>query len=139
MSGKNVRGRDFFPGGGGGGAPPAEEPDESGFVNVSIFDLMEALKGILARAPKGRTMELTVERFHVADKINHILDLLSGGVSAEFKSLFPEGAVKGEIIVTFLAVLELAKLLLIKIHQTEDGIIRVYPSSREENSANPVN
>ena len=40
--------------------------------------------------------------------------------------MFPPGAVKGEIIVTFLAILELAKLLLIKIHQTPDGIIRVY-------------
>ncbi|MBI5345338.1 MAG: segregation/condensation protein A [Deltaproteobacteria bacterium] len=103
--------------------------EETGFVNVTVFDLMEALKGVLARAPKERGIELTVERFSIADKINYILDVLSAGKSAAFVSLFPEGAAKGEIIVTFLAVLELAKLLLIKVHQTEDGIIRVYSQS----------
>ncbi|MBI5345333.1 MAG: hypothetical protein HZB83_08405 [Deltaproteobacteria bacterium] len=104
--------------------------EETGFVNVTVFDLMEALKGVLARAPKERGIELTVERFSIADKINYILDVLSAGKSAAFVSLFPEGAAKGEIIVTFLAVLELAKLLLIKVHQTEDGIIRVYSHSK---------
>lgn len=100
--------------------------ENTGLMNVNIFDLMDALKGVLARAPKDRIVELTVERFKIADKINYILELLGEAKSATFASLFAEGTTKGEIIVTFLAILELAKLLLIKIHQTEDGIIRVY-------------
>ena len=47
-------------------------------MNLSIFELMEALRGILAKAPKGSSMELTVERFRIADKINYVLDLLGG-------------------------------------------------------------
>ncbi len=100
--------------------------EETGLMNVSVFDLMEAIKGVLARAPKGRTVELTVERFKIADKINFIMEHLNEVKSAVFTALFPADAVRGEIIVTFLAILELAKLLLIKLHQTEDGIIRVY-------------
>jgi len=95
-------------------------------LNVSIFALVEALKDILQRAEGEYVMEITAERFNVADKINHVLERLSESGSATFTSLFNEGAPRGEIIVTFLALLELVKLLLIKIHQTEDGIIRVY-------------
>lgn len=103
-------------------------------LDVSIFALVEALKDILKRSTGETVLEVSVERFNVADKINHVLDTLSDSGTATFGSLFNEDAPRGEIIVTFLAVLELVKLLLIKIHQTEDGIIRVYshnPQDRE--------
>lgn len=109
--------------------------ESAALVNVSVFDLMEALKGVLARAPKGKGIELTVERFQIADKISYVLDTLAAEKSAVFSSLFPQGAVRGEIIVTFLAILELAKLLLIKIHQTDDGVIRVYSAGQNGNAA----
>ncbi|TAN60447.1 hypothetical protein EPN18_08485 [bacterium] len=120
---RRMLGRDVFI---KGQAIDTDAFEETALMNVSVFDLMEAIKGVLLRAPKGNTMELTVERFQIADKINYVLEALSNGGSAVFSSLFPGGAVRGEIIVTFLAILELAKLLLIKIHQTDDGVIRVY-------------
>jgi segregation and condensation protein A len=128
LDSRALLGRDVFQ---RGGAVEREGMDEpAGLVNVSIFDLMEALKGLLARAPRAGAIELTAERFRIADKINHIMDELGAGRnpggSALFTALFPDGATRGEIIVTFLAVLELAKLLLIRVHQTGDGVIRVY-------------
>ncbi|MCL4873508.1 segregation/condensation protein A [bacterium] len=124
LSEKNLLGRDVFT---RGAEVELEELEEgAGFVNVSVFDLMEAIKGVLLRAPKERTVELTSERFRIADKINDIMEFLGKEKSATFVSLFPEGATRGEIVVTFLAVLELAKLLMIRLHQTEDGVIRVY-------------
>jgi len=118
--------------------PFGELEEEAGLVNVSVFDLMEALKGILARAPKERTIEFTAERFKIADKISYVMEVVGNANSAEFTSLFPDGAMRGEIIVTFLAILELAKMLLIKIHQTEDGIIRVYlPASGVKSADEP--
>ncbi len=131
LSRRNLLGRDVFI---RGHDPGGADFEEAGLINVSIFELMEALKEILKGASEESVMELTVERFNVADKINHILDLLAGSSSAAFTSLFPEKAQKGEIIVTFLAVLELVKLLLIKIHQTEDGIIRVHSYNPEKNA-----
>ncbi len=109
----------------GQAAPFEGIEEESGLMNLSVFDLMGALKGVLARAPRA-SVELTVERFKIADKISFIMEHINDVKSAVFTSLFPEDAVRGEIIVTFLAILELAKLLLIKLHQTDDGIIRVY-------------
>ncbi len=81
-------------------------------------------------------MEFTAERFKIADKINYVMEVVGNAKSAEFTSLFPLAAMRGEIIVTFLAILELAKMLLIKIHQTEDGIIRVYLPAVAEKSGN---
>ncbi|MFQ5442421.1 MAG: segregation and condensation protein A [Thermodesulfobacteriota bacterium] len=131
LSQRNILGRDVFI---RGHDPSGAAVEEAGLINVSIFELMEALKEILKGARDESIMELTVERFNVTDKINHILDLLAGAGSAAFTSLFPEKAAKGEIIVTFLAVLELVKLLLIKIHQTDDGIIRVHSYNPEKSA-----
>lgn len=128
--------------------PLDELEDGAGFMSVSVFELMEVLKGILARAPKERRIELTSERFKIADKINYVMEIVGRDKSATFTSLFPDEATRGEIVVTFLAILELAKLLMIRIHQTEDGVIRVYQpppasesaevSAEEAVSAEPV-
>lgn len=124
LGSRNLLGRDVFARGAGVDFDELEEG--AGLMSVSVFDLMEALKGVLARAPKGRTIELTVERFKIADKINFIMERLNVEKSATFTSLFDNDATRGEIVVTFLAILELCKLVLIKVHQTEDGVIRVF-------------
>ncbi len=130
LAGRTRLGRDVFLK--GPIAPPDGVADEDRPIDVSIFALVEALKDILQRSAGESVMEISVERFNVADKINHVLERLSASGSATFGSLFDEKAPRGEIIVTFLAVLELVKLLLIKIHQTEDGIIRVYSHNPQE-------
>ena len=123
LSSRTLLGRDVFK----RGMPVAmEEEGEGGLVNLSVFDLMEALREVLKKAPKVHSMELTVDRFRVADKIDVIMSILEEKESETFGAFFPDGAARGEIIVTFLAVLELARLLLIRIHQTDDGIIRIY-------------
>ncbi len=136
LSDKTILGRDVFSRGPNLSLEGLDE--EMGFANVSVFELMEAFKVILARAPRERRIELTAERFKIADKINHVLEVIGSGGSATFTSLFPDGATRGEIIVTFLAVLELAKLLMIKIHQTENGVIRVYTPAEKKEGAQTV-
>lgn len=131
LSERPVLGRDVFA---RGAEMPLDELEEGiGFMNVSVFDLMQALKDVLAKVPKERTIELTSERFKIADKINHVMEYLGEVKSSTFTSLFHEDSSRGEIVVTFLAILELAKLLMIKIHQTDDGVIRVYlPEEKKE-------
>ncbi len=123
-----VLGRDVFT----RGMPvDAQEGEEVAFVGLSLFDLVDALNQVLSRAPKTHVMNLSVDKFRVVDKINYIMDILNAERSVTFASLFPPHAERGEIIVTFLALLELAKLLMIRIHQTDDGIIRVYIPAKE--------
>ncbi|MFZ3073284.1 MAG: segregation/condensation protein A [Thermodesulfobacteriota bacterium] len=124
---RNLLGRDVF---GRGMEFPldelGEEEPQVGLTDVTLFDLLAAFTEILKAAPKTYHIDITVDRFKVQDKINHIMDFLAKAKSMTFREFFPADAVKGEIIVTFLAILELAKLCMIRLNQTEDGTIRVY-------------
>ena len=124
MSERTILGRDVFM---KGMAEPDEVPEETGLVNLSLFDLMEALKEVFERAPGvSGSITLEAEKFSVVDKINGVMDVLREKKSMVFADLFPRDAVKSEIIVTFLAVLELVKMSMIHIYQTEQGSITVY-------------
>ncbi len=102
--------------------------------DLSIMELISAFKEILKRLPEDtQGLEFTVDRFRVTDRINSILEVLSEEKSVRFDELFIPTAPRGEIIVTFLAILELARLKMIRINQTTDGIIRLYRADREEN------
>ena len=125
-----VLGRDVFT----RGAPIpldelGEEEEVSPMVDVTIMDLMEAFREILASAPKDYEIDLTVERFRVKDKINHVMEVMGRDKSVVFKDLFATDATKGEVIVTFLAILEVVKIQLLRVNQTEDGVIRLYLSA----------
>lgn len=125
LSERLMLGRDVFSRGGRVDVEP--EPDETGgFVDLTIFDLMEALQEVLKNVPTDYSIDFSTEKFTVVDRINMVMETLEEKKSILFAELFPAGASKGEIIVTFLAILELGKLLMIKVHQTDDGIIRVY-------------
>ena len=113
-----------------------EGSEYAGLDNVTLFDLISIFRDILDRAPTSHMVDVTVDRFRVADKVNHVMEVLDRDGSVIFRDLFPKGAVKGEIIVTFLAILELGKLLMVRINQTDDGVIRVYKP--EERTIIPI-
>lgn len=115
------------------------EEEEELAIDSTVFDLIDAFKDILKRFPKDYTLDLTVERFRLTDKINHIMDKLSGDKSVIFEELFPSDATRGEVIVTFLAILELAKSFLIKVYQGDEGVIRLYGSGDENRKVDMIN
>ena len=102
-------------------APPRQ------LVNLSLFDLLEALKDVLAKAPKTISFDVTIEHITIADRINFIMELLGKEKSITFFSIFPSGSSRAIIVTTFLAMLELTKMKMIRIYQSEqDGVIRLY-------------
>jgi len=56
----------------------------------------------------------------VSDKIDHLLKTVVSGQSVPFSALFETAATKGEVIVTFLALLELMKLNHFRIRQDSE-------------------
>ncbi len=109
-----------------------EDSEEVLLSELNIFDLLTALKKILERPePK---IYITQEVVKVEDKINYILDFLKLKKSAKFYELFGEYNRKNriEIIVTFLALLELLRLKLVKAHQ-EQTFGEIYIKLEEEN------
>ena len=127
-----ILGRDTFT----KGQMPTEGLEEGGLVNLSLFDLLEALKEVLAKAPKTITFDVTLEHITIADRINFIMELLGKEKSITFFSLFPSDSSRAMIVTTFLAMLELTKMKVIRIYQSEqDGVIRLYvPETNSQES-----
>lgn len=111
-------------------------PEEEGEVDlgeVSLFDLLGALKQALVRYEKEHPppLLLTGEVYSVRGQFDRLLNGLDAGrpfdLVADLKGL----TCRAEAIATFLAVLELARLNLVRVHQTESGDILLYRTTRE--------
>lgn len=100
-------------------AAPAEEIPAPGFREVSVFELLTALKRVLDRLPKDVVHEVLLEKITVREKMTLLLDQLRAHGKILFESLFAEMKSRMEVVVTFLAMLELVKVRAIRIFQEE--------------------
>ena len=95
---------------------PSDEP----LPDVNIFDLIQAFQNVLKRFEEATDLgDIVDDRFTVADKIESLLTQIEPGNSLQFISLFDEATSKTEMIVTFLAVLELMKMNQFSIQQDQ--------------------
>jgi segregation and condensation protein A len=105
-------------------APTFEE--EEFVLEASVFDLMEAFQRVLQEAP-GEVERILREEIPMEVKIREILDRLSEQSSLGFDDLFVPGSRRLDLIVTFLALLELIRLKQIAARQSEMfGPIRIF-------------
>jgi len=95
------------------------ELEDSPFFETSIFDLLTAFSKILKEIPKETFYRLVKDKFTVTEKIHDIFHMLVNEPRLFFSKLFKETKSKLEIIVTFLAVLELIRLKEIIVIQRE--------------------
>ncbi|MEK7341357.1 MAG: segregation/condensation protein A [Candidatus Binatota bacterium] len=101
---------------------PSEVPDEMEsveFEGLSLFDLISALRHVLERFPEERVYEVTLERISVREKMSSLLDDLQRRGKVIFQSLFEAAVSRLEVVVTFLAMLELVKIRAIRVAQEE--------------------
>lgn len=97
---------------------PVEEP--APLAEVSIFDLIRAFQNVLKRFEESHDFgDIIDDRYTVADKIEMLMAQLQPGESLRFETLFASSTTKAEVIVTFLAVLELMKLNQFMVRQSE--------------------
>ncbi len=102
-------------------ALPVElKSDEALLDNVSLFDLVDALQGILDRNPGKTLLEILPDNLTVRDRMNAILEALEGQEAVNFVSLFEPSCHRLVIIVTFLALLELIRLRTARVFQAEN-------------------
>lgn len=87
------------------------------YFEASLFDLINALSEALKKAPDNVTHEITREDFTVEEKIHDLLHLLLDQSVVQVSKLFGKCVNKFEMIITFLAVLELIRLKEIKVAQ----------------------
>jgi segregation and condensation protein A len=101
-------------------------PDDE-FIKIGLFELIDAFQKMLDRIPDDHRVEMTTDEISVKDKISQIADILETKGSITFLELFSENPDRQEVIITFLAILEMVKLTLIRLVQNlNTGIIRVF-------------
>jgi segregation and condensation protein A len=87
---------------------------------VGIFDLLSAFQKILKRLEvrhREDLREIFEENFTVSDKIDFLLRVISDGIPMRFEECFADAASRAEIVVTFLAMLELIRLKQLRVRQ----------------------
>src|ERR1700719_3901148 len=101
----------------GGSAPDSDEPLP--LHEVGIFQLIHAFQEVIKRVEAREDLgEIFAERFSVSDKIEKILERVGNGTPVRFSELFGQIASRIEIVVTFLALLELIRLNQVRVLQS---------------------
>jgi segregation and condensation protein A len=106
-------------------APDIRADDEPLLFDFHLFDLLSALKDVMARVPDAK-FEITAETVSITEKISQILTRLEAADSVLFADLFEGSTSKLQVVGTFLALLELIKTRVVKAFQVEQfGAIRI--------------
>jgi len=116
-----------------------QDPVISGFnlkeyrISVTLFDLLSAFSKILKSLPEDKLEGFQQETITVQQKIEEILQILSKRKRVEFTTFLSDLSTRLEIIITFLAILELAKSKQIIIRQSQlFGGIWLYPAPKSD-------
>ena len=111
--------------------------EEDMTLEATLFDLLDAFKGVLKQAGD-EIKDLLYEDIPLEQKIRELLDLFDVQECVHFSQIFSGGKSRRELIVTFLALLELIRLKQVAARQSEQfGEIRVY-RVREIEPASPT-
>jgi len=96
-------------------------------IKIGLFELIDAFQKILKNISSDHLVDLTADSISVKDRISEIVDIFEKQNSVTFNELFSLKADKSDVIVTFLAILEMVKLNLVRMAQhVHTGIIRLF-------------
>jgi len=108
-------------------------------VEVDLFSLLSAFRQVLERARERPPVPLPPSEISVETRIDQLLGRLSETDACGFEDLFDDVATRPDMIVTFLAVLEMIRLKLIRVFQSGGaGAIRIYKRARPQDAPHPI-
>jgi len=109
-------------------------------LEVDLFGLLSAFRGVLERASRRPMVILPPSQMSIEDRIKQVLGRLSETEACGFEDLFGDGdGSRPFLIVTFLALLEMIRLKLIRVFQSGGvGPIRVYKRARPVDAPHPI-
>jgi segregation and condensation protein A len=101
----------------------APEPE----VDVDLFSLMSAFRQVLDRIRQRPHVVLPAEQIPIELRIEQLMAKLASGQACGFEDLFSDVMTRAGVVVTFLALLEMIRLKLVRVFQQGNfGPIRVY-------------
>jgi segregation and condensation protein A len=113
LSENPVLGRDVFL----RGVPAPNVEGVAPLAGLSLFKLLDAFQGVLSRAKNVVDHQIDFERFSITDRINELSELLKTSGKVLFEQLFEGARGRADLIVTFLAILEMTRLRLTRVEQ----------------------
>jgi len=110
-----------------------EGEDEVSLDEVSLFDLLTAFRGVLERFDREHPdpIQLPTETFPIRAQFERLLAALEAGRPFDLLQDLRERSCRAEAISAFLAVLELARLNLVRVHQTAAGDLVLHRTTRD--------
>ena len=116
-------------------AGEAPEPE----IEVDLFSLISAFRAVVERAKLRPKVYLPTEQISIEDRIERLMTKLSETEACGFEDLFADVESRAGLIVTFLAMLEMIRLKLIRVFQSGPlGPIRVYKRARPPDAPRPL-
>jgi segregation and condensation protein A len=102
-------------------APTPDDTEIEGEVlyDVSLGDLLDALQDVLKRAAPEVVHQVILEQVSLRDRLVGILDTLRERREMLFTEVFPPGSTRLQILMTFLALLELVRTHMVHVRQEE--------------------
>jgi segregation and condensation protein A len=108
-------------------------------LEVDLFSLLAAFRHVLERARERPPVPLPPEQISIEARIEQMLEVLSETSACGFEQLFDDVASRADMIVTFLALLEMIRLKLIRVFQSgTGGAIRIYKRARPKDAPHPI-
>lgn len=119
LAARGVVGRDIFFRG-----TPIEEAVHTGLPplkQVPLYSLVEAFQGVLSKSKVKLSHDIVHERITLTDRINELVDVLRVRKRVVFEELFGDLVTRFDLVITFLALLEMTKLRMTRLFQTDFG------------------
>ena len=108
-------------------------------LEVDLFSLLSAFQAVVQRARHRPKVLLPAEQLSVEARIEQLLARLSETDACGFEELFADAHDRAALIVTFLALLEMIRLKLVRVFQSGSfGPIRVYKRARPADAPHPI-
>ena len=107
-------------------------------LDVDLFGLLAAFRRVLERTKAQPVVPLPPEQISIEQRIEQLLERLERIDACGFEELFDDAATRGQVIVTFLAILEMIRLKILRAFQQGGGAIRIYKRSRPADAPHPI-
>jgi segregation and condensation protein A len=117
LAARGVTGRDVFMR--GAVLEEAVNPGLAPLADIPLYSLLEAFQAVLDRSKVKLSHDIVTDRVSLADRIHELADIIRARKRMTFESLFEGIVTRFDLVITFLALLEMTKLRMTRLFQTE--------------------
>ncbi|MGH7284591.1 MAG: segregation and condensation protein A, partial [Polyangiaceae bacterium] len=136
LTARGVTGRDVFMRG-----VEIEEAVPEGLpplAEVPLFSLLEAFQAVLSRAKIEISHDVVADRISITDRIHELTEIFAARKQVAFDELFSGVMTKFDLVITFLALLEMSRLKMMRMTQT-GPLAPLYIAVRESEEGSEEN